>query len=76
MAIISALLGHSKPMNGFGRESRITLGYARATWDMMVWAVGSLEGPPLFENAFQTQSGKSQAKPGAEGEMAEKLRVG
>jgi integrase len=76
LTVISALLGHSKPMNGFGRESRITLGYARATWDMMVWAVGSLEGPPLFENAFQTQSGKSQAKQGAEGKTGKKLKVG
>jgi hypothetical protein len=63
-------------MGGFGRESRITLGYARATSDMRVWAVGSLERPPLFENASQTESGKNQAKPVDEHVMEERLKVG
>jgi integrase len=41
--VISALLGHSTPMTGFGYASRITPGYAHATWDTMVAAVGTLE---------------------------------
>jgi hypothetical protein len=32
---------------------------------MMVWAVESLEHTPLFQNTFQSQSGKIQEK-GAE----------
>jgi hypothetical protein len=58
MAVISSLLGHKRQ----GQESRITLGYARTTWEMMVWAVETLEHPPLFQNAFQSESGKIQEK--------------
>jgi hypothetical protein len=54
----SALLGHKRQ----GQEFRITLGYARTTWEMMVWTVESLEHPPFFQNAFQIKSGKIQEK--------------
>jgi integrase len=51
--VISALLGHSTPMTGFGYASRMTPGYAHATWDTMVTAVGLLEQPlPLNESSF------------------------
>jgi len=43
--VISALLGHATPMTGFGAASRMTRGYAHATWDMMVTAVAMLEQP-------------------------------
>jgi integrase len=43
--VISALLGHATPMMGFGYASRMTPGYAHATWDSMVDAVASLEAP-------------------------------
>src|SRR5438034_10832079 len=43
--VISALLGHSTPITGFGQTSRITSGYAHATWELMVGAVESLEQP-------------------------------
>jgi Domain of unknown function (DUF4037) len=43
--VISALLGHATPMTGFGAASRMTPGYAHATWDMMVTAVAMLEQP-------------------------------
>ncbi len=43
--VISALLGHSTPMTGFGFSSRMTPGYAHATWDTMVAAVATLEEP-------------------------------
>ena len=33
-------------MTGFGYASRMTPGYAHATWDAMVEAVGKLERPP------------------------------
>lgn len=46
--VISALLGHSTPMTGFGAASRMTPGYAHATWDMMVTAVAMLEQPLGF----------------------------
>jgi len=42
---------------------------------MMVWAVGTLEGPPLFENAFQTQSGKTGCGGRNEGESEGGLNV-
>lgn len=41
--LISALLGHSTPMTGFGQASRMTPGYAHATWNAMVTAVETLE---------------------------------
>jgi integrase len=43
--VISALLGHSTPMTGFGFSSRMTPGYAHATWDTMVAAVATLDEP-------------------------------
>jgi integrase/recombinase XerD len=43
--LISALLGHATPMTGFGFSSRMTPGYAHATWDTMVAAVATLEEP-------------------------------
>src|SRR5437667_1336367 len=50
--VISALLGHSTPMTGFGNASRMTPGYAHATWDAMVTAVETLEQDlPLRETA-------------------------
>jgi integrase/recombinase XerD len=51
--IISALLGHAAPVTGFGHASRITPGYAHATWEAMVEAVESLEYPAtLLRSAF------------------------
>jgi len=50
--LISALLGHSTPMTGFGQASRMTPGYAHATWNAMVTAVETLEQDlPLRELA-------------------------
>ncbi len=50
--LISALLGHSTPMTGFGHGSRMTPGYAHATWDALVTAVETLEQDlPLKEAA-------------------------
>src|SRR5260370_6824421 len=43
--VISALLGHATPMTGFGYASRMTPGYAHATWESMVEAVARLEKP-------------------------------
>jgi hypothetical protein len=43
--VISALLGHATPMMGFGAASRMTPGYAHATWETMVMAVAMLEQP-------------------------------
>lgn len=65
--VISALLGHSTPLSGFGYASRITPGYAHATWDAMVAAVESLENPApklrrnIFSVASDAESGKSPA---------------
>lgn len=51
--VISALLGHAMPVTGFGYASRITPGYAHATWEAMVEAVESLEYPATtIQNAF------------------------
>jgi integrase len=51
--VISALLGHATPMTGFGAASRMTPGYAHATWDTMVAAVATLEQPlPLKQISF------------------------
>jgi integrase len=51
--VISALLGHAAPVSGFGHASRITPGYAHATWEAMVEAVESLEYPAtLLRGAF------------------------
>ena len=43
--VISALLGHATPMTGFGAASRMTPGYAHATWETLVTAVAMLEQP-------------------------------
>ncbi|MFN2455492.1 MAG: tyrosine-type recombinase/integrase [Pyrinomonadaceae bacterium] len=51
--LISALLGHAMPVTGFGHASRITPGYAHATWEALVEAVESLEYPAkLIQSAF------------------------
>ena len=51
--MISALLGHAMPFNGFGHASRITPGYAHATWEAMVEAVETLEYPATtIQSAF------------------------
>ncbi|MGB9178894.1 MAG: tyrosine-type recombinase/integrase [Pyrinomonadaceae bacterium] len=51
--VISALLGHTMPVTGFGYASRITPGYAHATWEAMVEAVETLEYPAkLIQSAF------------------------
>ena len=55
--VISSLMGHVAPNNN---ESRITHGYAQATWEMKVWAVESLEQPPVFD-VSRWDSGKSRA---------------
>ncbi len=66
--IISELLGHSQPLQGFGHASRITPGYAHATYDAMRRAVDSLEHPPA-QSAFEQKSSKSRANgDGFEGE--------
>lgn len=41
--VISALLGHATPLTGFGYASRMTPGYAHATWKAMVEGVANLE---------------------------------
>ncbi len=38
-------------MNGFGFSSRMTPGYAHATWDTMVAAVATLEEPLQFKQS-------------------------
>jgi hypothetical protein len=51
--VISALPRHATPVSGFGHASRITPGYAHATWEAMVEAVESLEYPAtLLRSAF------------------------
>jgi hypothetical protein len=55
-----ALMGHAMPEEGFGHESRITPGYAQATWEAMVRAVESLEYPASEITVFGRQSGKSR----------------
>ncbi|MGA9998393.1 MAG: hypothetical protein WBP93_23465, partial [Pyrinomonadaceae bacterium] len=59
--VISARLGHAMPLTGFGHASRITPGYAHATWEAMVAAVESLEQPipKQLQQAFSSESGKS-----------------
>ncbi len=55
---ISALLGHSRPLKGFGQESRVTAGYSHATWEAMCRAVESLEYDPAEIVIFGSGSGK------------------
>ena len=61
--IISELLGHTQPLQGFGYASRITPGYAHATYDAMRRAVDSLERPPQI-TAFEQKSSKNRANGG------------
>ncbi|GEM_PF-1280279 len=61
--VISALLGHSMPVAGFGAASRVTPGYAHATWDSMVSAVESLEKEPMdVINIFSTEKGEKKTE--------------
>jgi hypothetical protein len=55
--IISELLGHTQPLQGFGCASRITPGYAHATYDAMGgrWICLNIRRKPRLLN-------KSQAK--------------
>lgn len=62
---ISALLGHSRPVQGFEQESRITAGYSHATWEAMRRAVESLEYDPAEIVVFDAGSGKSREKSAA-----------
>jgi integrase len=55
---ISALLGHSRPLQGFGQESRVTSGYSHTTWETMRRAVESLEYEPSEIVVFGARSGK------------------
>ncbi|MDX6304201.1 MAG: hypothetical protein QOI77_1170 [Blastocatellia bacterium] len=55
--MISALLGHATPIIGFGAVSRMTPGYAHATW-AMVMVVAVLEQPsPLKQTSFAADEG-------------------
>ena len=73
--VISALLGHSTPVTGFGYASRITPGYAHVTWEAMARAVETLEAEPPKLNVFQPQSGKSQASAGESGVLEEAAKA-
>ena len=60
---ISALLSHVTPLTGFGFASRLTPGYAHATWDAMVAAVESLEHPSSLKlNVFAAEAVNNQPK--------------
>ena len=66
--IISELLGHTQPLQGFGYASRITPGYAHATYEAMRRAVDSLECSPVV-TVFEDKSSKNRANQGqGEGE--------
>lgn len=59
--VISALLGHAMPVTGFGHASRITPGYAHATWEAMVEAVETLEYPATtIQSAFAVAKSQLQ----------------
>ena len=59
------LLGAPGDMIGFGAASRMTPGYAHATWDAMVEGVAKLEQPlPLKQISFGLAG--SKAKTGQE----------
>ncbi|MFL6230003.1 MAG: hypothetical protein ACJ741_14620 [Pyrinomonadaceae bacterium] len=66
---ISALLGHSRPVSGFGQESRVTVGYSHTTWEAMSRAVESLEYEPSEIVVFGSRSGKIR-EDGVRGERA------
>lgn len=55
---ISSLLGHVRPLKGFGQESRVTAGYSHTTWEAMCRAVESLEYDPAEIVVFGARSGK------------------
>src|SRR5947209_3377971 len=59
---ISALLGHVRPVRGFGQESRVTVGYSHTTWEAMCRAVESLEYEPSEIVIFGAVSGKIREK--------------
>jgi integrase len=59
---ISALLGHVRPVKGFGQESRVTVGYSHTTWEAMCRAVESLEYEPSEIVVFGAVSRKSREK--------------
>jgi site-specific recombinase XerD len=73
--IISELLGHAQPVSGFGFASRITPGYAHATWDAMRRAVYSLQYAPQ-EHVFEQKSSKSRANEAANSTETEQAKVG
>jgi integrase len=60
--VISALLGHATPMTGFGYASRMTPGYAHATWDAVVEGVAKLEHPLLLKQISFGTGGTTQKK--------------
>jgi integrase len=74
--VISALLGHSMPVAGFGMESRITPGYAHATWEAMQRAVESLEYDPPDLSVFQTNRDKIRTKADLEESRNETRKAG
>jgi integrase len=57
--IISELLGHTQPLQGFGHASRITPGYAHVTYEAMRRAVDSLEHEPKIID-FELKSSKNR----------------
>lgn len=74
--VISALLGHSMAVAGFGPESRITPGYAHATWEAMQRAVERLEHPVPDLSIFQTNRDKIGTKQPLEEHQNEARKVG
>jgi integrase len=73
--IISELLGHSQPLQGFGHASRITPGYAHATYSAMRVAVDSLEFEPEV-SVFRAMSSRNRAKEGVFESRMERVKVG
>ena len=73
--IISELLGHTQPLKGFGHASRITPGYAHATYEAMRGAVESLEYLPQV-TAFGPQSSNSRANKDDFGAESSALKIG
>jgi integrase len=73
--IISELLGHSQPARGFGSVSRITPGYAHATWDTMRKAVDSLQHEPQ-EHVFEQKSSRSRANEAESGAGIKEAKAG
>jgi hypothetical protein len=56
------LLGHVRPLKGFGQESRVTVGYPHTTREAMCRAVESLEYEPSEIMVFGARSGKIRGK--------------